>query len=316
MKVKALLLAILACFSVFSMAEKVTVVLDWYPNTNHTGLYVALENGYFEDEGLEVSIVQPSKLTAEQLVGSGRAEFGVSFQEFVTYARAEGIPIVSIAAVIQHNTSGFAWLRSSGIRSPVDWEGKTYGSWGTEIEEAILKTVCKRYGVDWTRVKKVTVGQVDFATGLRQGIFDFQWIYYGWEGIGAKLKGLDIEFLPMNQIDPVFDYYSPVFITSERLISESPELVRRFLRAVSRGYIYAITHPEESAKILLKYAPELDEKLVYESQKYLSRHYVEDAPKWGWQDENVWRRFYQWMKENNLVPQMDITKAFTNEYLP
>ncbi|MCD6254251.1 MAG: ABC transporter substrate-binding protein [Thermotogae bacterium] len=316
MKVKVLLLVFLAWFSILSVAEKITVVLDWYPNTNHTGLYVALEKGYFKDEGLEVSIVQPSKLTAEQLVGTGRADFGVSFQEFVTYARAEGVPIVSIAAVVQHNTSGFAWLKSGGIRSPADWEGKTYGSWGTELEEAILRTVCQHYGADWKKVKTVTVGQVDFATGLRQGIFDFQWIYYGWEGIGAELKGLDIEFLPMNKIDPVFDYYSPVLITSEKLMSEDPDVVQRFLRAVSRGYIYSITHPEEAAEILLKYAPELDSHLVRESQSYLSKHYVVDAPKWGWQDENVWRRFYQWMKENGLVPEMDITKAFTNEYLP
>lgn len=118
------ILVLLFLIPLVLFAEEVTVVLDWYPNTNHTGLYVAKDLGYYEEEGLNVEIVQPSRLTAEQIVASGKAEFGVSYQEAVTLARGEGLPIVSIAAVIQHNTSGFAWLKSEGIKSVKDWEGK------------------------------------------------------------------------------------------------------------------------------------------------------------------------------------------------
>ena len=88
--------------------EKITVMLDWVPNTNHTGLYVAKDKGYFKEQGLEVEIIQPSEGGTSQLVATGKAQFGVSYQEDVTMARANGIPVVSIAAVIQHNTSGFA----------------------------------------------------------------------------------------------------------------------------------------------------------------------------------------------------------------
>lgn len=311
---KVSLLIVLICSFVF--AQQVIVVLDWYPNTNHTGLYVALDKGYFAEEGLSVSIIEPAKLSAEQMVAMNHAHFGVSFQEFVTFARAEGLPIVSIAAIVQHNTSGFAWLKSSGISSPKDWEGKTYGAWGTEVEEAILKTIAKKFGIDWNKIRMQTVGQLDFVTGLRQRVFDFQWVFYGWEVIAAKLAGLEVEFLALKDIDEVFDYYTPVLITSERLIQQSPELVRKFLKAVSRGYLYAIKNPEESAKILLKHAPELDEKLVLESQRFLSSKYWEDSPRWGWQDERVWRRFYEWMRENKLVGELQIEKAFTNEFLP
>lgn len=311
---KVWLVLLLAC--AISFAQQIVVVLDWYPNTNHTGLYVAFEKGYFSQEGLNVSIVEPAKMSAEQMVASGNAHFGVSFQEFVTYARAQGLPVVSIAAVIQHNTSGFAWLKSSGISSPKDWEGKVYGAWGTEIEEAVLKTIAKEYGIDWSKVKMQTVGQLDFVTGLRQRVFDFQWVFYGWEVIAAKLAGLDVEFLALKDIDETFDYYTPVLITSEKLIQQSPDLVRKFLKAVSKGYLYAMKNPEESARILLKHAPELDEKLVIESQRYLSSKYWEDSPKWGWQDEKIWRRFYTWMRENNLVPELQIERAFTNEFLP
>ncbi|AEH51683.1 ABC transporter substrate-binding protein [Pseudothermotoga thermarum] len=302
-------------FSLLIFGQKVTVILDWYPNTNHTGLYVALEKGYFKEENLEVSIVQPLKLSTEQLVAAGNGEFGISFQEFVTYARAEGLPIVSIAAIIQHNTSGFAWLKGT-MSSPKDWEGKTYGGWGTELEVAILKTIAKKYGIDPNKIKIQDVGQLDFVTGLRQRVFDFQWVYYGWEVIGAKVQGVEVDFVFLKDIDEVFDYYTPVIITSEKIVQESPELVRKFLRAVQKGYLYAVENPVESAKILLKYAPELDEKLVIESQKFLSTKYIEDAPRWGYQDPKVWRRLYQWMKENGLVGELDIDKAYTNEFLP
>ena len=108
--------------------ESVQVVLDWFPNTNHTGLYVALEQGYYAEEGLDVEIIQPGEgNTAEQLVASGQVQFGVSYQESVTQARAQDIPIVSLAAVIQHNTSGFASLKEDGIVTVRDFEGKRYG---------------------------------------------------------------------------------------------------------------------------------------------------------------------------------------------
>lgn len=109
--------------------KKVSVVLDWTPNTNHTGLYVAKEKGYFKDEGLDVDIIMPGDAGADQLVASGKSEFGVSYQESITQARIQGVPLVSIAAIIQHNTSGFASPAAKNIVSPKDFAGKTYGGW-------------------------------------------------------------------------------------------------------------------------------------------------------------------------------------------
>ncbi len=90
--------------------QKVSITLDWTPNTNHTGIYVAKELGYFKEQGLEVDILQPGQNITDQIVATGKSEFGVSYQENVIRARSENIPLVSIAAVIQHNTSGFASL--------------------------------------------------------------------------------------------------------------------------------------------------------------------------------------------------------------
>src|SRR6478672_5656716 len=104
--------------------KKVTVVLDWTPNTNHTGLYVAKEKGYFKEQGLDVEIIQPGQTGADQLIASGKADFGVSYQESITQARVQGVPLVSIAAIIQHNTSGFASPAAKNIVSPKDFAGK------------------------------------------------------------------------------------------------------------------------------------------------------------------------------------------------
>lgn len=124
--------------------KKVSVVLDWTPNTNHTGLYVAKKLGYFEEQGLDVDIIMPGEAGADQLVASGKAEFGVSYQEGITQARVQDVPLVSIAAIIQHNTSGFASVASKGITSPKDFEGKTYGGWGAPLEQAVLQSLMQK----------------------------------------------------------------------------------------------------------------------------------------------------------------------------
>jgi ABC-type nitrate/sulfonate/bicarbonate transport system substrate-binding protein len=165
--------------------KKVTLMLDWLPNTNHTGLYVAQDKGYFADEGLDVEIVTPAETSANELVGAGKAPFGISSQEYVTQARAQGVPIVSIATILQHNTSGFAAPKEKKIRSPKDFVGKTYGGWGTPIENAFIQTVLELDGIKTKnvedKVRIVNIGQADFFTAVKRDI-DFSWIYYGWTG--------------------------------------------------------------------------------------------------------------------------------------
>ncbi len=120
--------------------KKVKVVLDWFPNTNHTGLYVAKTKDYYKKQGLDVEVIQPGdNVSAEQMIASGKADFGVSYQENVTSARVEGIPVVSIGAIIQHNTSAFASLKKDNITSPKDFEGKRYGGWGAPAEGSNFK---------------------------------------------------------------------------------------------------------------------------------------------------------------------------------
>ncbi|MBI2914672.1 MAG: ABC transporter substrate-binding protein [Firmicutes bacterium] len=297
--------------------KKVRLMLDWTPNTNHTGIYVALEKGWFRQEGLDVQIISPTDVSVEAVVGAGRAEFGISFQEIMTSARVQGVPVVSIAAVIQHNTSGFAALKTRGIAKAGDFAGHTYGGWGLPIEEAIIDAMMRRDGADPRTVKRVNIGTGDLLGMLERDI-DFAWIFYGWQGIEAKQRGLDIRYVPMSDYqDAVPDYYTPVIITSERLTKSDPNLAKRFMSALAQGYTYAAANPAEGATILLKHAPELSPELVRASQAWLSPRYIADASQWGHQDPLVWRRFGEWMLKNRLIDRpFDYRSAFTNEFLP
>lgn len=297
--------------------KKVTLMLDWTPNTNHTGIYVAKEQGLFKQEGLEVEIVQPSSQgTLEQLVATGKVEFGVSQQEQVTTARATDLPLVSIGAILQHNTSGFASIASRNIKTAKDFVGKTYGGWGLPSEEAVLKAIMQREKADFSKVKMVNIGEADQLTILSKDI-DFTWIFYGWTGIEAEQRNLDLNMLWLKDLDPALDYYTPVIATSEAMIQKDPETVRHFMKAVSEGYQYAIEHPKEAAELLIKNAPEADANLIKKSQSWLSPQYQADAPRWGEQKASIWEGYSNWLVERNLLPKkIDSEKAFTNEFLP
>jgi ABC-type nitrate/sulfonate/bicarbonate transport system substrate-binding protein len=296
---------------------KVTLMLDWTPNTNHTGLFVAQENGYFKEQGLDVSIVNPSSQgTLEQLVATGKVDFGVSQQEQVTTARVNDLPIVSLAAILQHNTSGFASLKSKNIRTAKDFENKVYGGWGLPSETAVLTALMQKENADFKKLKIVNIGEADQLASLSKDI-DLTWIFYGWTGIQAELRNQQLNMLWLKDIDPALDYYTPVFITNEKMIKENPDTVRKVMAAVSKGYEFAIQNPAQAAELLVKNAPEADPEMIRKSQAWLSPQYQADAPRWGEQKESVWKAYAQWLFDNKLLDKMiDPAKAYTNDFLP
>jgi ABC-type nitrate/sulfonate/bicarbonate transport system substrate-binding protein len=296
----------------------VVAMLDWFPNTNHTGLYVALEKGWYRDQGLDVEIVEPAEgSTLVQVVAAGQADFGISYQEEVSEARAEDVPVVSIAAIIQHNTSGFASPKDRNITRPKDFEGKRYGSWGSPIERAVLDVLMSCDGGDVNKVQFIDIGSADYFTVIQRDV-DFAWVFYGWTGIEAELRGTPLDIVMLSDwSDCVPDYYTPVIITSEQTVAEKPDLVRRFMAATAQGYEFAISNPAEAAEILLKYAPESNADLVRRSQEWLSPRYQADAPRWGEQKLEIWQGYADWMADRGVLPRhIDAKDAFTNEFLP
>ncbi|MCA1746489.1 MAG: ABC transporter substrate-binding protein [Bacteroidales bacterium] len=296
--------------------KEVTMVLDWTPNTNHTGLYVAKAEGYFEEEGLDVEITMPGESGAAQVVAGGQAEFGIGAQEGLIEARLQDTPLVSIAAVIQHNTSGFASPAEKGIESPADFAGKTYGGWGAPVEAAVIDALMQGEDASVEDVEIVNMGNSDFFTAVERDI-DFAWIFYAWTGIEAELRDIELNMQYLADYSEQLNYYTPVIITNEAMIEEDPETVRKFMAAAAKGYDFAIENPADAAEILIEAVPDLDAELVRASQEWLSPRYQDDAEQWGVQDEAVWSNYADWMYENGLLEEeLDTGGAFTNEFLP
>ena len=297
--------------------EKVTVILDYVANTNHTGMYVALNQGYYEEQGLDVEIIEPTEGATATLIAVGKGDFGISYQEDVTVALAskDPLPIRAVAAIIQHNTSGFATYKDKQITSMKDFEGKTYAGWGGPGEEAVLRALMTKNGADFSRLNMVISDGSGFAA-LKDKV-DIMWFYEAWDNVKCELADFPINYMELRQLDERLDYYTPVIIANEQFLAEKPETVKKFLEATAKGYRYAIENPDGSAEILQNYAPDYDLEMLKKSQNYLAGKYMEDTDRWGEMKDSVWNGYTEFMVENGVITEpIPAQECYTNEFLP
>ncbi|MGL5257993.1 MAG: ABC transporter substrate-binding protein [Proteocatella sp.] len=296
--------------------QKISFVLDWTPNTNHTGIYTALEKGYYKEAGLDVEIIQPPEDGALGALGSGNAQFGVDFQESLAVALTSEnpIPVTAVAAIIDHNTSGIISLKEKGIDDFSKLEGKTYATWDMPSEKAILKQVMTDAGATYDKLNMVPNSGAD-ALSLMQTDVDALWVYEGWDVMMAQLEGIEYNYLPFAEKSPVLDFYTPVIVANNEFLETNPESAKAFMQATAKGYEFAIENPSEAADILVKHVPELSKELVQKSQEFLSAQYKAEKTQWGIIDESRWSAFYDWMYDQKLIPEKLGNKGFTNEFL-
>ena len=304
--------------------KKMTVALDWTPNTNHTGMYVALAKGWYKEQGLDVKILPYSSATSPDiLVTTGKADVGVGNTEGIIADAATGNPVVSIATIIQHNTSGFLALADNGITSPKDLDNKLDGGSGGPLETAVVSHIIKQDGGKGT-FKSVAL-DVDAMQALETKKIDFFWVFEGWEVIQAKRKGLHPVYFPSIKYG-IPDYYTPVLIACPAEIKQKPELLKKFMTATSKGYAYAIQHPKESAQMLIDGTPKgtfPDTGLIFASQDFLSKHYVDAGRTWGLQDKKAWHDYPQFMidagaaldSKGKPVKSLDFDTLYTNKFI-
>lgn len=303
--------------------QKVTLALDWTPNTNHTGIYVAEQNGWYDEENIELEIVPYSTTPSDVLVSSGKADVGIGFTEGVVSSAAGDSPVVSIATIIANNTSSVAVRASDNINSLAELDGKIYGGYGAPYEEPVMKQAIKNDGGEG-KFKQVVV-DTSPLDALESGKVDFVWVYDGWEGIQAKRRGFEIKQFPIIE-HGIPNYSTPNIITSPQAISEKSELLERFMKATIRGYEFARINPDEAARILIEAVPKgtfPDEDLVYESQKYLSPLYQEDGKTWGLQNPELWQKYPEFMVQNKAVldvsgkpiDSIDFEALYTNRFI-
>lgn len=305
----------------------VSLAWDYAPNTNHTGIYVAQQKGWYRDDGIALNFIQPGAVAPEELVGTGKADFGISFAEAVTLSRAAGLPLVAIAAVIQHNTSELIALKSSGLDTVAKLAGKRYAGFGSpQYEKPVVSQVLSCGGAPTPSFTYVATDESGL-TALQSGQFDFAWVFHAYDSVQAQVRGVALNIFPITDYC-IPDYYTPVIITSQQLIQRHPEVIARFLKATREGYDYAIAHPHAAADLLITGAPagSFDgTTFAYASQDYISPRYAADATCWGRQTLDKWTNYPRFMFNhqaladtggNPITTPPDYAAAFTNQFLP
>ena len=310
-----------------SSGERTTVrfALDWTPNTNHTGLFVAMQQGWFDEAGIDVEILPFNTALPETLVDAGNAEFGISFQDRTTVAQASGADIVSVMAVLQH------WATAIGVRadrtdlnSPKDLDGKTYAGFGGPTEQPLLQTVIGNDG-GTGEFTIVTLGTSAYEA-LYSGNVDFTIPFLAWEGIEAEHNGTPMKYF--KYADYGFpDAYSIVVIGNGTWLTANPEVGRAFVQVLQRGYQFAADHPDEAARMLIdaNLGAFSDDSLVTESQEMLASQYMKNADgKVGPQTLAQWSAYGKFLFDNGLLVgpdgsaltvEPDYSTLFTDEYL-
>lgn len=300
---------------------KITFCLDWTPNTNHTGIYAAQALGYFEVAGLDVSIVQPPENGAVLMCAAGQAEFAVDAQDTMAASLDldEPLGVTAVAAMIQHNTSGILSRAGDGITSPKGLAGKTYSTWESPIEMAMIKYCMEQEGASFDDLTLIPNDITDEPAALAAHQTDAVWVFYGWSGVNSEVEGVDCDYWNFSDIAPELDYYTPVLLANNEFLEKDPETAKAFLDAARRGYEYAIENPKEAADMLIEGdstgSLKGSEDLVYASQEWLSSKYIDDAEQWGVIDPERWDAFYGWLYENELTSHDLRTMGYTNDYL-
>lgn len=314
----ALLLAALAASTACGQEEatKVSLALDWYPNANHAGLYIAQEKGYFASEELAVNLYTPADpSTVLQTVGAGKDDFGISYQPDLLLARAEGIPVVAVAGLVQHPLNSVMALKASGIMRPRDLAGKKVGYPGIPLNVPLLKTMVEKDGGDFSKIELVNIGFDLVPAILSKRVDAVVGAYWTHENILIEQQGQEVVILKMEEWG-VPDFYELVLVTNENTLKDRPQVVLKMLRAVLKGYKDASSNLDAAVETLVKASPEVDRALETRGIRLLAPAWTDKVPSFGWQSAERWKTFTDWMQaQGQLSKPVDPAKAFTNSYV-
>jgi len=304
---------------------------DWLPNTNHIGFYVAQAKGYYADEGLRLEIPPfDGEAMPNRKIVTGDTEFGLMPQQSILSMRARGVDVVSVAALIQPNTTTLAVRAESGITRPRELARRRYASYGTEFEVAMVEEMIRADGGVGAPAL-VGAEKLDILPALFDGTIDIAWGFYAWEGMQAELAGHALRHFFVAQSGVPNEYF-PLLFTIRDYANREPTLVRAFVRATGRGYEDAAVHPEEAAELFLASAPagmlpDSSREVVTHSMTWLAPRLAERAQTddvlcpWGWHDPQTWATFAAFIRrlaqERGLTPPSPDaeTTGYTNEFV-
>eukprot|EP00884_Botryococcus_braunii_P002766 jgi/Botrbrau1/12490/Bobra.0169s0037.1 len=305
--------------------ESVALALDWTPNTNHTGFYVAKYKNLYKEKGLNVHFISPHlddyHCTPASRVHDGSAIFALGPSESVISSHCSSLPqksaLKAVAAVLQADLSAIVTLQSSGIKRPQQLDGKKYASYGARYEGRIVQQLIRNDGGTGNFLED-TPAMLGIWETLVKGQADATWVFMGWEGVEAEQRGLPLNAFRLEDYSIPYGY-SPVLLAHPSTIQERAEVVQAFLEATAEGFKYAAEHPEEAADILCSLATSeaadkplptpLDPEMVKASQLKLSQAYLDGNGKWGRMEVSKWEAFLDWLSDKGLLTTLEPSRT-------
>lgn len=299
-------------------AQPLSLTLDFYPNADHAGIYMAQKLGYFEEAGLDVGIDTPSDPAAPlKLVAAGESDLAISYEPEVALAREKGLDVVAIAALVNRPLTSLIWLGKSGIKGVGDLKGKTVATAGIPYQQAFLKTILSRVQLTPGDVKEVNVGFGLLPALLGGSAQAMLGGYSNVEGVDLRQRGKDPVITPVDQLGvPTYDEL--VLVANRKSLEADPDKFRLFLAALQRGTEAAVKQPNAATKAVLEANDGLDPKLTeaeVEATLPLLGQRIAGQP-YGYMDPEEWRTFTGWMRDNGLISSLPTpSELLSNAYL-
>ena len=279
---------------------KLKLALDWTPNINHIGFYVAKEKGFFKELNINVEIISPEadsyKYSPAKKIELNLADLALCPTESIISFRTKKKPfkLYALATIFQSDISAIAVVKSNNINSPKDLDGRSYASYGARYEDLIIKQLIKNDGGKGN-VKIYYPERLGVWNTVANNKYDSTWIFLNWEGIEKP----NLKFFKLSDYNIPYSY-SPLITTSAKLVQEKKDIIKMFLKATKKGFLYSINNVQESSEILYKYLSESDKKINLENAINFSRKYFGDQQSFGKIDQNVFSEFFQWLNLNKI----------------
>jgi putative hydroxymethylpyrimidine transport system substrate-binding protein len=298
--------------------QSLTLMLDWFPNADHVGVYQALAEGDFTAAGLDVNVQVPSDPALPlKLLAAGRVDMAISYEPELLLARNQGLPLVSVAALVQKPLTSIISTGAKHITSPAQLRGKRVGDAGITYQHAYLSTILARAGVPATSVKEVNLG-ANLVPAMLSGRVDATLGgYWNYEALQLAQLRKRPSVIHMDQVGvPTYDEL--VLIVRKSTLTNNPQEIRRFVQALGRGYESVRRNPQAGVQNLVRLNPGLDPKLQQASVRATIPAFfpTNSSQPWGYQDQTQWNAFGEWMLSNQLISNVNaIADASTNELL-
>jgi putative hydroxymethylpyrimidine transport system substrate-binding protein len=299
-------------------AQPLSLTLDFYPNADHAGIYMAQKLGYFEEAGLDLSISTPSDPAAPmKQVAAGRTDLAISYEPEVAIARDKGLDVVAIGALVDQPLTSLIWLKKSGVKGVADLKGKTVAYAGIPYQEAFMKTILGRAKLSLSDVNLVNVGfglLPALVGGSAQAMLGG---YSNVEGVDLRERGKEPVVTPVDRLGvPTYDEL--VLVANRKALEAEPEKYRLFIAALERGTDAAVQQPGAATKAVLEANHDLDPKLTEAEVKAtlpLLAARTEGKP-FGYMDPAEWETFAGWMRDNELIESLPAPgELLSNAYL-